>query len=430
MPAELTPRSLSLRPCCDGYAGHDVTCCAAASGFVQRPLLYWYDLSSTGSSVLPEPRAITMAAFMAALTLAALAGWLASHSHHAVALRKWALGSVLATGGALLNVSQGLVSAELSLVVGNPLMVVGVGLLIDGNHRLAGKPARRLFWLLPALCLVATSYWWGVKSPSLAVRVMVFSPIIILLMGCLLAALWPLRRRGIGVGLVFVGIAALLLSVMMLVRAAWAWQGQVQPVYALGTAFNMVVYLVGAMSFVAIQTGLLLVHQLLVIADLRCEAERDPLTGLLNRHALASRLPDALQGWALVAVDIDHFKHINDTHGHAAGDKVLAFVGQTLLRHLREGDLAVRMGGEEFAVLLQGMQKPDALAVAERLRSELQRLAPQRSGLSATASLGLALAAPGTDFPTLWRQADAALYAAKSGGRNRVECAAALDATA
>lgn len=374
---------------------------------------------------MPEPRAITMAAFMAALTLAALAGWLASHSLYAGALRKWAVGSVLATGGALLNVSQGLVPAELSLVVGNPLMVVGVGLLIDGSHRLAGKPARPLWWLLPALCLVFSSYWWGVKFPNLSSRVLVFSPIIIWLMGCLLAALWPLRRRGIGVGLAFVSIAALLLSVMMLVRTLWASQGHIQPVYAFGTPFNMVVYLVGAMSFVAIQTGLLLVHQLLVIADLRSEAERDALTGLLNRHALASRLPATLHGWALVAVDIDHFKRINDTHGHAAGDKVLAFVGQLLLRHLREGDLAVRMGGEEFAVLLQGMEKPDAYAVAERLRTELQRLAPQRTGLTITASLGLALTTPGIDFPALWRQADAALYAAKSGGRNRVECAAA-----
>lgn len=379
---------------------------------------------------MPEPRAITMAAFMAALTLAALAGWLASHSRYAGALRRWAVGSVLTTGGALLNVSQGLVPPELSLVVGNPLMVVGVGLLVDGSHRLAGNPARPLWWLLPALCLLCTSYWWGVKYPSLASRVMVFSPIVIWLMGCLLAALWPLRRRGIGVGLAFVSIAALLLSVMMLVRAVWAWQGHIQPIYPLGTPFNMFVYLVGAMSFVAIQTGLLLVHQLLLIADLRFEAERDPLTGLLNRHALASRLPTTLQGWALVAVDIDHFKQINDAHGHPAGDRVLVFVGQLLLRHLREGDLAVRMGGEEFAVLLQGMQEPAAHAVAERLRSELERLAPQRTGVAVTASLGLALANSDTDFPALWHQADAALYAAKSGGRNRVECAVAPGATA
>jgi diguanylate cyclase (GGDEF)-like protein len=369
-----------------------------------------------------------MAAFMASLTLAALAGWLAPRSRYALALRWWAAGAVLASGGALLNVSQGLLPAELSLMLGNPLMALGLGLLIDGTHRLAGRPPRPLWWLLPALCLVITSYWWGVKFPNLPARVMLFSPIIVWLMGCLLAALWPLRRRGIGVGLAFVGIAALLLSVLMLVRALWAWQGHIQPVYTLGTPFNMVVYLVGAMSFVAIQTGLLLVHQLLVIADLRQEAERDPLTGLLNRHALASRLPPSLQGWALVAVDIDHFKQVNDCHGHAAGDRVLTFVGQVLQRHLREGDLAVRMGGEEFAVLLQGMQEPAAHTVAERLRSDLQRLAQQRTGLAVTASLGLALATAGCDFPSLWRQADGALYAAKAGGRNRVECAPATGA--
>lgn len=365
---------------------------------------------------------------MASLTLAALAGWLASRSRYADALRWWAAGAVLASGGALLNVSQGLLPAELSLMLGNPLMALGLGLLIDGTHRLAGRPPRPLWWLLPALCLVFTSYWWGVKSPNLPARVMLFSPLIVWLMGCLLAALWPLRRRGISVGLAFVGIAALLLSVLMLVRALWAWQGHIQPVYTLGTPFNMMVYLVGAMSFVAIQTGLLLVHQLLVIADLRQEAERDPLTGLLNRHALASRLPPSLHGWALVAVDIDHFKQINDSHGHAAGDRVLIFVGQVLQRHLREGDLAVRMGGEEFAVLLQGMQEPAAHAVAERLRSDLQRMAPQSTGLAVTASLGLALGTAGTDFPGFWRQADAALYAAKAGGRNRVECAPAAGA--
>ena len=96
---------------------------------------------------MPEPRAITMAAFMASLTLAALAFWLVSHSRHGRALRSWAAGSVLASGGALLNVSQGLVGAELALLVGNPAMVAGLGLLIDGTHRLAGKPPRQVWWL-------------------------------------------------------------------------------------------------------------------------------------------------------------------------------------------------------------------------------------------------------------------------------------------
>ena len=183
------------------------------------------------------------------------------------------------------------------------------------------------------------------------------------------------------------------------------------------------------LSTVPFATGLLLVHQLLVIEDLRLEAERDPLTGVLNRHALASRLPLSLAGWALVAVDVDHFKEVNDQHGHAAGDRVLAFVGEVLRRHLREGDLAVRMGGEEFAVLLQGMHPSAAQAVAERLRCDLERLAAQGAGLPITASLGVALATPGIDFAALWSQADGALYRAKTLGRNRVECTEAPEGT-
>ena len=378
---------------------------------------------------MPEPRAITMAAFMASLTLAALAGWLASRSRYAPALRWWAAGSVCASAAALLNVSQGLVASHWALVVGNPLMAVGVGLLIDGTHRLAGRPSQRWWWAIPALCLAGTSLWWGVWYPHLPYRVAVFTAVVVWLMAGLGRALWPLRQRGIGVGLAFVAIAALLLSLLMVVRAVWALQGLIQPVYALGTPFNMVVYLVGAMSFVAIQTGLLLVHQLLVIEDLRLEAERDPLTGVLNRHALASRLPLSLAGWALVAVDVDHFKEVNDQHGHAAGDRVLAFVGEVLRRHLREGDLAVRMGGEEFAVLLQGLHPSAAQVVAERLRCDLERLAAQGAGLPITASLGVALATPGIDFAALWSQADGALYRAKTLGRNRVECTEAPEGT-
>lgn len=365
---------------------------------------------------------------MASLTLAALACWLAPRSRYVQALYWWAAGAVLASGGALLNVSQDVLPTVLALVVGNPLMALGVGLLIDGTHRLAGSAPRPLQWLVPLLCLVASSLWWGLWSPSLPSRAVVFSLLTVWLMGCLLAALWPLRRRGIGVGLAFVTVAALLLGGLMLVLALHALQGAMQPVGTPGNAFNTLIYLVGAMTFAAIQAGLILVHQLLVIEDLRLEAERDPLTGLLNRHALTSRLPPTLAGWALVSVDVDHFKHINDTHGHGAGDRVLAFVGQILQRHLREGDLAVRMGGEEFAVLLHGMQAATAHAVAERLRGDLERLAPEHAGLPVTASLGVALATAGSDFPVLWRQADTALYAAKAQGRNRVALATALQA--
>ena len=176
---------------------------------------------------------------MASLTLAALAGWLASRSRYAPALRWWAAGSVCASAAALLNVSQGLVASHWALVVGNPLMAVGVGLLIDGTHRLAGRPSQRWWWAIPALCLAGTSLWWGVWYPHLPYRVVVFTAVVVWLMAGLGRALWPLRQRGIGVGLAFVAIAALLLSLLMVVRAVWALQGLIQPVYALGTPFTI-----------------------------------------------------------------------------------------------------------------------------------------------------------------------------------------------
>ncbi len=370
-----------------------------------------------------------MAAFLASLTLAALAGWLAQRSRHGDALRWWALGSVLATGGALLNVSQGLLPATVALAIGNPLMAWGVGLLIDGTHRLTGRPPRPLLWLVPMLCLMAAALWWGAWWPNLPHRAAVFSLVTVWLLGCLLAALWPLRKAGARIGLAFVGASALLLGGMVLARTALAWQGGPPSLSGADKPLSMAVYLAGAMALIAIQTGMLLIHQLLLIDTLRSEAQRDPLTGLLNRHALASRLPPSLAGWALVAADIDHFKHVNDTHGHAAGDQVLSFVGEVLQRHLRAGDLAVRMGGEEFAVLLHDMPAGAAQAVAERLRAELERLAPQRCGHPITASLGVALATGAADFAMLWSQADAALYQAKQNGRNRVELAAALRGT-
>lgn len=166
-----------------------------------------------------------MAAFLASLTLAALAVWLAQRSRHGDALRWWALGSVLATGGALLNVSQGLLPATVALAIGNPLMAWGVGLLIDGTHRLTGRPPRPLLWLVPMLCLMAAALWWGAWWPSLPHRAAVFSLVTVWLLGCLLAALWPLRKAGARIGLAFVGASALLLGGMVLARTALAWQG-------------------------------------------------------------------------------------------------------------------------------------------------------------------------------------------------------------
>lgn len=167
-------------------------------------------------------------------------------------------------------------------------------------------------------------------------------------------------------------------------------------------------------------------------------AVTDSLTGLHNRRYIAARLRQAMEsasnGGAPVSVmiaDIDHFKRINDTYGHDAGDAVLRAFATRLTEGLRALDLAARFGGEEFVVVMPGAGLAEGRIAAERLRAAIAH-APfsLQSGeaIEVTISIGLAQAYPGEDIEALLRRADEALYEAKSAGRNRVEAARDLAA--
>lgn len=185
-------------------------------------------------------------------------------------------------------------------------------------------------------------------------------------------------------------------------------------------------------------------HLLAVIDRQVYELEKlsmtDALTGLPNRRSFSQRLGLALRqqhrngaSLCLILIDVDHFKRYNDHYGHAAGDQAL----QTLARCLqqvarRPTDLPARLGGEEFALLLQDTDAEGALHQAEKLRDLLAREAvvheaqPDDAGGAAgrlTVSIGLAMFATPDSADTLYQRADAALYAAKAAGRNRIECA-------
>lgn len=159
-------------------------------------------------------------------------------------------------------------------------------------------------------------------------------------------------------------------------------------------------------------------------------ARTDELTGLNNLRAFKEQADTVFahirrHGLPLCALmlDIDHFKQINDTHGHAAGDRVLQAVAQRIKTTLREADLCGRLGGEEFGVLLAGTDLHGALQTAEKLRLAIQAivLPMNDTGLHVTISVGVAEAGEASsDISTLLAQADAAMYHAKSSGRNRV----------
>jgi diguanylate cyclase (GGDEF)-like protein len=160
----------------------------------------------------------------------------------------------------------------------------------------------------------------------------------------------------------------------------------------------------------------------------RREALTDPLTGLYNRRAMDQRLgeiwavPDATP-LALLVLDIDFFKRINDTYGHAEGDCVIRWVAATLCRCVRAGDRAFRFGGEEFLVLLPDTTLDGAIKVAEsiRRRIEVHHLAfPRNWQVPLTVSLGVASRQDKDDPVSLFERADRALYQAKHRGRNQV----------
>jgi diguanylate cyclase (GGDEF)-like protein len=159
-------------------------------------------------------------------------------------------------------------------------------------------------------------------------------------------------------------------------------------------------------------------------------ANTDPLTGLHNRRAFDAWLGQAPavapRVTALVLVDLDGFKQVNDGHGHDSGDEVLRRIGNLLLTAVRPEDLAVRHGGDEFAVLLSGVDLTPASA-EQRARDLLRSVRSEpwddvSPGLAVTASIGMALSAPGVAWdPTeLYRAADAALYSAKRGDEGLV----------
>jgi diguanylate cyclase (GGDEF)-like protein len=158
-------------------------------------------------------------------------------------------------------------------------------------------------------------------------------------------------------------------------------------------------------------------------------AAADPLTGALNRRAFqdftdkeVSRSRRRRQPFSVLLLDIDHFKRINDTYGHPAGDSAIKAIADACVRTLRPSDVVARYGGEEFAIVLPETDLEQAELVAGRLRQAVERLvvSTDAGAIHMTVSIGVALCGPGTTPSDSIRQADEALYQAKHAGRNRV----------
>lgn len=197
--------------------------------------------------------------------------------------------------------------------------------------------------------------------------------------------------------------------------------------YPLGPALVVATMLTPPVSFIVAVIAYSVVG--LAIYDLGMSRQRfemlsrtDMLSGLMNRRAFLDTFEQARGAVALILLDIDRFKSINDTLGHKAGDDVIVRVAQCLTDALGEGATVARIGGEEFAVLLSGPRTGSALDLAEAIRRSVEGMGFEVAGhrISVTVSAGVSEAVAELGFSELFSGADRALYLAKASGRNRI----------
>ena len=290
-----------------------------------------------------------------------------------------------------------------------PFLVLGVPALLGSlGHFIGSEVSEQTYAILHACWVVgigvSASFTGGADSFLLALL-----PVMVL---GFFGRLRPM------VAIAYSWAGCLLASVPVLVSD---WDGFVRSPWLLGA---------GAVGLLSLTT--MAAHMAATELRHRGEATIDQLTGLLNRRGLDDRITELRQQAvvlgddtpiAVLAGDLDRFKLINDTHGHGRGDDVLRDVAYIIRKQLRRFELAYRMGGEEFLVLLPGHDTAAASVVAESIRAAIEAASP--GGLSVTISIGVASCpAAAVDQSELLVAADHALYAAKAAGRNCVVQAA------
>lgn len=291
---------------------------------------------------------------------------------------------------------------------------------------------RRLVTLIERLALVfavLAIVHFVVPAAVLPVLGPISNALILLAMGSIMALLALQWRRGIR------GAGYFMLA-FLLVAGFVAWgvinqlMGNVAPrVLTYGLPFAIV------STSIVLTIGLAdrMREQRHALQDARRRAATDPLTGMLNRrsivdhlHAVVEEARETNDPVSLLFIDLDHFKRINDTYGHLAGDACLKAMIDPLQAELRQTDAIGRYGGEEFLVVLQGASTSDALAIAERIRMRVAQVLVQHEGayISLTCSIGVASSdATQLQARNLIDEADHAMYAAKHAGRDRVHLA-------
>jgi len=342
----------------------------------------------------------------------------------------WALALVAHALTYLLFMSRGRAPDWVSVILANTLLALAFALLLAAVSEFHGRTPPRLPVILP---IAATAVLMAVFLERYHMRLLASSFVLAIQIGLILWALWrpepPCQRRGA----ILISVALGAQGAILLARGIWYAMHQAPTQGFMGSGLGQSMTFLAAFVVVQLASlGFILMTKDRAEAINHDLANNDMLTGIPNRRLLQQTLRrDAERAmrehapYAVLMVDIDHFKAVNDTHGHLAGDAVLRHVAHLLQARLRGQDMVGRWGGEEFLVLLPATTLEGAAQLAQTLRGSVCDAPCHHHGtpLPVTISIGICADTlqPGDRPRLLVDAADKALYAAKQGGRNRVE---------
>lgn len=343
---------------------------------------------------------------------------------------QWGLANLFVLIALPLFALRGVAPDWLSIAVANSCLGAGALLYFAGCAKFLGRsPMWPVLGTAQAVLMAAILGWTYIDDDTRA-RVLVssvFHAAVLLATAVLILRHMPAKRRRYNYWLT-AGLAVFFALAHTVRGAIWATVGGGMDLLA-PTPFNAALLTLGAVVMPGMTMGAVMMIHDALLATAEDAANRDYLTGAVSRKhfdALA-RVEIArarARNWplSLVIIDLDHFKHINDTHGHAGGDTVLREFVRLVRDNLRDGDVFGRMGGEEFSILLPGTDTPGAIRIADRLRTQASRhlVAGPFGVCHYTISGGIATWHEGETLDKLCVRADRALYAAKISGRNLV----------
>ncbi|MGZ5199152.1 MAG: diguanylate cyclase [Telluria sp.] len=355
-------------------------------------------------------------------------------------MRAWSQANWLAVLALPLFAGRGFVPDLLSIELANAMYMTAVSLMLVGfrRHLQRRTPGRVLVACVGLAQATLVVCHFGVDSmPLRVVDMSLFHGGVCLALGLTVRSALP--NAPSRYPYVFTSVAAFALAFGHAVRALVSLGQALHISTSLDAqTWNMIFFSLGTLAMPALTLGAVMMANADIIARTTYAADHDYLTGAWSRRAFfdlaeRERARAARSGGelSLLLFDVDHFKQINDTHGHAVGDHVLVDIVRTTGQVIRQVDYCARVGGEEFAVLLPDAGVGTAVAVAERLREALDRtmrMPGTQREIAYSVSIGVARHEPGETITALLCRADRALYLAKAAGRNTCVCAPAAPA--